>query len=53
MDEIERIEKQIASSIENGVILNKRYLDDEQLSREEQKAVLREIFQDDQGRCHR
>ena len=39
-----KIEKQIQKLIKNKIILNRRYLDDEQLDREEQFKVLKEIF---------
>lgn len=39
-----KIEKQIQTVLRNTIILNRRYLDDEQLNREEQFKVLREIF---------
>ena len=39
-----KIEKQIRTVLRNTIILNRRYLDDEQLNREEQFKVLREIF---------
>lgn len=40
----EKIEKQIQSLLKNTIILNRRYLDDEQLDRNEQFQVLEEIF---------
>ena len=39
-----KIEKQIQTLLRNTIILNRRYLDDEQLYREEQFKVLEEIF---------
>ena len=39
-----KIEKQIQTQLDNTIILNRRYLDDEQLCREEQFKVLKEIF---------
>ena len=39
-----KIEKQIQSVLKNTIILNRKYLDDEQLDREEQFHVLEEIF---------
>lgn len=39
-----KIEKQIQSLLKNTIILNRRYLDDEQLDRSEQFQVLEEIF---------
>jgi len=39
-----KIEKQIQSVLNNTIILNRKYLDDEQLDREEQFKVLEEIF---------
>jgi archaeal cell division control protein 6 len=40
----QKIEKQIQVLLKNTIILNRRYLDDEQLYREEQFKVLKEIF---------
>ena len=40
----QKIEKQIKTILKNTIILNRRYLDDEQLYREEQFSVLKEIF---------
>jgi cell division control protein 6 len=40
----EKIEKQIQSLLKNTIIMNRRYLDDEQLDRNEQFQVLEEIF---------
>ena len=40
----QKIEKQIKTILENTIILKRRYLDDEQLYREEQFSVLKEIF---------
>jgi len=39
-----KIEKQIQSLLKNTIILNRKYLDDEQLDRNEQFNVLEEIF---------
>ena len=39
-----KIERQIDKILTHTIILNRRYLDDEQLNREEQFEVLREIF---------
>lgn len=39
-----KIEKQIQSVLDNTIILNRKYLDDEQLNREEQFEVLDRIF---------
>ena len=39
-----KIEKQIQTVLGNTIIRNRRYLDDEQLNREEQFKVLQEIF---------
>ncbi len=39
-----RIEKQIRTMLQNTIVLNKKYLDDEQLDRKEQFEVLKEIF---------
>lgn len=39
-----KIEKQIQSVLNNTIILNRKYLDDEQLDREDQFLVLEEIF---------
>ena len=39
-----KIEKQIQDVLQNTIILNRKYLDDEQLDREEQFKVLKEIF---------
>ena len=39
-----KIEKQIQSLLNNTIILKRRYLDDEQLERNEQFKVLEEIF---------
>jgi archaeal cell division control protein 6 len=39
-----KIEKQIQSVLNNTIILDRKYLDDEQLDREEQFEVLEEIF---------
>ena len=39
-----KIEKQIQTLLKNTIILNRRYLDDEQLYRGEQFKVLKEIF---------
>ncbi len=39
-----KIEKQIQSLLKNTIILDRRYLDDEQLDRSEQFQVLEEIF---------
>jgi cell division control protein 6 len=39
-----KIEKQIQSVLNNTIILNRKFLDDEQLDREEQFQVLEEIF---------
>jgi len=39
-----KIEKQIQSLLNNTIILNRRYLDDEQLERNDQFKVLEEIF---------
>jgi cell division control protein 6 len=39
-----KIEKQIDQLLNHTIILNRRYLDDEQLNREEQFEVLKEIF---------
>ena len=41
---VSKIEKQIKVLLRNTVIENRRYLDDEQLDREEQLKVLEEIF---------
>jgi len=41
----QKIEKQIQVLLENSIILNRRYLDDEQLNRAEQFKVLKEIFE--------
>ena len=40
----EKIEKQIANLLQNTIILNRKFLDDEQLDRREQFRVLKEIF---------
>jgi Cdc6-like AAA superfamily ATPase len=40
----QKIEKQIHTLLNNTIILNRRFLDDEQLYREEQFKVLKEIF---------
>ena len=40
----QKIEKQIQTILKNTIILKRRYLDDEQLYREEQFGVLKEIF---------
>lgn len=40
----EKIEKQIANLLQNTIILNRKFLDDEQLDRMEQFRVLKEIF---------
>lgn len=40
----QKIEKQIQDLLKNTIIQNRRYLDDEQLHREEQFKVLKEIF---------
>ena len=40
----DKIEKQIDNLLQNTIILNRRYLDDEQLDRAEQFKVLKEIF---------
>jgi len=40
----DKIEKQIDTLLQNTIILNRRYLDDEQLDRGEQFKVLKEIF---------
>jgi len=40
----QKIEEQIKTILKNTIILNRRYLDDEQLYREEQFCVLKEIF---------
>jgi len=39
-----RIEQQIRTMLQNTIVLNKKYLDDEQLDRKEQFEVLKEIF---------
>ena len=39
-----KIENQIQTFIENTIIINRKYLDDEQLDRNEQFEVLKEIF---------
>lgn len=39
-----KIEKQIQHLLSNTIILNRKYLDDEQLDRREQSKVLKEIF---------
>ena len=39
-----RIEKQIRTMLQNTIVLNRKYLDDEQLDRKEQFEVLKEIF---------
>ena len=39
-----RIQKQIDRMIENAIILDRRFLNDDHLSREEQEKVLRDIF---------
>ncbi|MCX5842255.1 MAG: hypothetical protein NT022_00635, partial [Deltaproteobacteria bacterium] len=39
-----KIEKQIQSVLKNTIILDRRFLDDEQLDRNEQSRVLEEIF---------
>ncbi len=44
MDVEIKIEKQIKTLLKNTIIKNRKYLDDEQLHREEQFEVLREIF---------
>jgi len=41
----EKIEKQITSLLQNPIILNRKFLDDEQLDRWEQSQVLREVFE--------
>ena len=40
----EKIERQIQNLLENTTILNREFLDDEQLNREQQFEVLKEIF---------
>ena len=40
----DKIEKQMRHLLKNTIILNRRFLDDEQLDREEQLKVLEEIF---------
>ncbi len=40
----QKIENQIQTILKNTIILNRRYLDDEQLYREEQFSILKEIF---------
>jgi cell division control protein 6 len=40
----QKIEKQIRTVLKNTIILNRHYLDDEQLDRESQFEVLKEIF---------
>ena len=40
----QKIEKKIHTLLNNTIILNRRFLDDEQLYREEQFKVLKEIF---------
>jgi cell division control protein 6 len=40
----EKIEKQINSLLKKNIIINRKYLDDEQLNRKEQFKVLQEIF---------
>jgi cell division control protein 6 len=40
----QKIEKHIQRHLDNTIILNRRYLDDEQLYRDEQFKVLKEIF---------
>jgi len=44
MQIVSKIEKQIQALLRNTIILNRRYLDDEQLDRVEQLMVLDEIF---------
>lgn len=44
MQLVAKIEKQIQTLLTNGIIINRRYLDDEQLGREEQFQVLKDIF---------
>jgi cell division control protein 6 len=39
-----KIEKQIQTQLDNTIIINRRFLDDEQLCREEQFKVLKKIF---------
>jgi cell division control protein 6 len=43
----QKVEKQIQTLLKNRVILTRKYLDDEQLSRNEQLEVLNEIFNAD------
>ena len=47
MQLVSKIEKQIQTLLKNTIILNRKYLDDEQLDREEQFRVLKEIFEVD------
>ena len=47
MQLVSKIEKQIQSLLKHTIILNRQYLDDEQLDREEQFMVLKEIFEVD------
>jgi cell division control protein 6 len=47
MELVSKIEKQIQTLLKNTIILNRKYLDDEQLDREEQFRVLKEIFEVD------
>jgi len=42
-----KIEQQIHHLLDHTIIVNRKYLDDEQLTRREQFAVLREIFNED------
>ena len=47
MQLVSKIEKQIQTLLKHTIILNRQYLDDEQLDREEQFRVLKEIFEVD------
>jgi len=47
MQLVSKIEKQIQTLLKNTIIINRKYLDDEQLDREEQFRVLKEIFEVD------
>jgi len=44
MPVVSKIEKQIQTFLNNTIITNRKYLDDEQLDRDEQFRVLKEIF---------
>jgi len=47
MKVVSKIENQIRKLLDNRIILKRKYLDDEQLHREEQYKVLKEIFDED------